>query len=259
MKKLLSMFLVLALAFLLGGTALAESTVLDSWSVSFTADEKMVQDFGAGNENRTVNGLNRAVDDEVRGMQPGDDITITLVLKNENKDTTRWYMTNEVLDSLEDNSANSATAGGAYTYRLTYSGPGGDETLFDSDTVGGDEVVANREGLNEATSSLEDFFYLDTLAQGQTGTITLRVALEGETQGNAYQATLADLSMNFAVEKTSEPEPSPPNPTPTPTIVVTGDDYELVPYYIAMAISGLLFMLLAVDGIRRRKKEAKGK
>ena len=32
--------------------------------------------------------------------------------------------------------------------------------------------------------------------------VTLKVVLDGETQGNTYQNTLASLQMNFAVEKT---------------------------------------------------------
>ena len=266
MKKLLSLFVVVLFVFALSSAVLAESTVMDPWSVTFTADEKMVQDFGSGNSNRTINGLNNAVDDELRGMQPGDDITFSIVLQNSNASATNWYMTNSVLDSLEDSV--SIANGGAYTYQLIYSGPGGTETLFDSDTVGGDETAGGREGLNEATSSLEDFFYLDNLATGQSGTVSLRVALDGETQGNDYQSTLADLQMNFAVELTAEATPVPevtptgnPSVTPTPAtvVVMTGDEYQLVPYYIAMAVSGVLFLLLAVDGIRRRKKGAKAR
>ena len=48
-------------------------------------------------------------------------------------------MQNEVLYSLEDRSANKETGGGAYTYRLFYTDKSGAvETLFDSDTVGGE-------------------------------------------------------------------------------------------------------------------------
>ena len=251
MKRIFAAVLVLMLAVLISVPVLAESTTMDGWSVRFTEGQEMVQDFGESNDKRTTNSLNHALDDELKGMQPGDDITFVLTLKNENKDTTRWYMTNEVLDSLEDNSANSATHGGAYTYRLVFNGPGGETVLFDSETVGGDAQVTRREGLNEATASLEDFFYLDTLKQGESGTVTLHVALDGETQGNDYQDTLADLKMNFAVELESSGTPNNPG-----TVVKTGDEYKLVPYYIAMGVSGILFLVLAVDSIRRRKEDA---
>ena len=191
------------------------------------------------------------LDDAVSGLQPGDDITFTLRLSNDSEAVTDWYMTNRVLYSLEDRSTNAATAGGAYTYFLSYTNAAGEENvLFSSDTVGGEHVSEAGEGLHEATDALQDFFYLDTLSGSQAGTIVLRVALEGETQGNDYQDTLADLAMNFAVElKEAAPEPGAPR-----IIVKTGDDRNLLPYYVAMAVSGVLLLILAIDNVRRRAR-----
>ena len=85
------------------------------------------------------------------------------------------------------------------TYR---NGAGEEATLYSSENVGGDgKGGLPEQGLHEATDSLEDFFYLDTLDAGGEGLITLKVCLDGETQGNAYQDTMAKLQMNFAVEK----------------------------------------------------------
>lgn len=67
--------------------------------------------------------------------------------------------------------------------------------LFDSDTVGGD----GGDGLYEATDGLDEFFKLCTMAPGGSGYVTLRVKLDGETQGNGYQNTLAKLRLIFAV------------------------------------------------------------
>jgi predicted alternative tryptophan synthase beta-subunit len=53
-------------------------------------------------------------------MQPGDYTDIVLSVKNEHKATTHWYMTNEVLKTLEDTRDAAALSGGAYTYRLAY-------------------------------------------------------------------------------------------------------------------------------------------
>ena len=165
----------------------------DSWSVVFNAERQMVSTFSTSD-----------INDVVGGMQPGDNVIVTLKLKNDNPTATDWYMQNEVLYSLEDRSANKETGGGAYTYRLTYTDHTGEvQTLFDSDTVGGENettVEDTLEGLHGATSALKDFFYLDTVRNGEGGVITLEVALDGETQGNSYQDTLADLQMNFAVE-----------------------------------------------------------
>ena len=195
--------------------AQAETFYGDSnWNVTFNADNEMVSSFSTAN-----------INDVVGGMQPGDNVIITLRLKSENAAATDWYMQNEVLYSLEDRSANKETGGGAYTYRLVYTDKSGAQNvLFDSDTVGGesggtvDEMLAGLgEGLHGATNALKDYFYLDTMYNGQGGSITLEVALDGETQGNHYQDTLADLQMVFAVElRDALPPPPPPPPPPDP-------------------------------------------
>ncbi len=237
-----------------------------NWAVTFTADKKMTSNFKSDN-----------MDDVINGMQPGDEASFTLKLTNEYSTGTDWYMTNKVLKSMEDQSANSATAGGAYTYHLTYTNPEGKVTvLFDSDTVGGEEsenIIKNAgEGLHEATSALEDFFFLDDLKTGESGQIDLTVALDGETQGNDYQDTLAELQMNFAVElavENDEPEttkPSRENPTDETTkpnnrggdreVVKTGDETNMNTYYILAGISGALLLFLGFLSISMRKQEA---
>lgn len=243
----------------------------EGWKVSFTEDKRMDSSFTTAD-----------INDVVGGMQPGDNVIITLNLKNENSATTDWYMQNEVLYSLEDRSANSETGGGAYTYRLLYTDKDGTvQTLFDSDTVGGetgttvDETLSRIEGLHGATSALKDYFYLDTVHNGEGGSITLEVALDGETQGNSYQDTLADLQMNFAVElregQPSNPNPPQPvddtNPTPAPNtgrgtgIVRTGDESRLPLLAGISGVTGLLLLIYCIYCFREHrkgKKEANG-
>ena len=40
--------------------------------------------------------------DQARSLQPGDSVTFQVNLKNNGDQATDWYMTNEVLSSLED-------------------------------------------------------------------------------------------------------------------------------------------------------------
>lgn len=234
----------------------------DDWSVTFTPEEKMDSNFGM-----------QDLDDVISGLQPGDNAIITLRLKNEHPASTDWYMTNEVIASLEDRSENDATYGGAYTYNLTYTNSAGTTTvLFSSDTVGGDISDKNEdeeggEGLHEATDSLETFFYLDTLTTGQSGYITLEVALDGESQGNDYQDTMADLQMNFAVELTRTStittvvENEPPKTTPEVVYrirpVKTSDDNIPVPLLVTMTILGILLMVLALYSLKRSFRKGK--
>ena len=53
-------------------------------------------------------------------MQPGDSITLKVQIRNADTGATDWYMTNEALQSLED--AADVADGGAYSYRLAYTG-----------------------------------------------------------------------------------------------------------------------------------------
>lgn len=249
-KKCIGLLLAFCLFACTGMEARADDLFGQSgWKVTFTAENKMESNFGSGD-----------MDEAISGMQPGDNITFTLDLGSQNSSVTDWYLTNKVIQSLEDTSKNANTGGGAYTYYLAYTGANRTVVLFDSDTVGGE----GSGGLKDATGGLENYIYLDTLSSGQSGRITLRVALDGETQGNAYQDTLANLQMQFAVEVRPGPTtvveegpPGTPQPgTPGRTIIVrTGDDTNLVPYVVAMAVSGILFLLLGIYGVRQNKKE----
>ena len=190
MKKKIGYLAMAALIFCSSGVmAHAEDyTGGKGWGVEFTGD-KMESNFTSS-----------ALSDAVYALQPGDSVTLSLTLKNNDSQGTDWYMTNEVLASLED--SQGAAGGGAYTYRLAYTGSTGEENiLYSSENVGGEKDSGAGEGLHEATDTLEEFFYLDRLGPGESGMVTLKVALDGETQGNTYQNTLASLQMNFAVEK----------------------------------------------------------
>ena len=155
----------------------------------------------------------------------------------------------EVADLVKTLEENSDASGSAYEYRLTYTNPSGQvSTLYDSEVVGGDEG----NGLADATNALEDYIGLGQLSKGQTAKVELRVALDGETEGNAYFDTLARLKLKFAVE----PEPEPTRRTERRT-VQTGDETRsrLFPLYVIMAVSGVALAGLATYGVIERRKE----
>lgn len=189
-KKYTGLILLIMLAFLAQGiTARAdELTGASDWTVLFKSSKEMESNFPP-----------RAFADVLDYMQPGDSALFYVKIKNEYETATDWYMTNEVLKSLED--ASKTASGGAYSYILTYTDAKGNEkTLYNSDKVGGEMYSENLEGLHEATDSLKEFFFLDTLGTNESGRVSLYVKLDGETQGNSYQDTLAQLQINFAVE-----------------------------------------------------------
>lgn len=231
-------------------------------------DGKLAGDYSAGE-----------IENEVSGMQPGDRASFGVALYNRAEGPTQWYMKNTIVKSMEEE---SSAAGGAYAYKLTYVSPAGEaRVLFDSAALGGEGSA----GLHEADEALGDHFYLGTLGKEETGEILLEIGLDGESQGNSYMATFANLSMNFAVM----PEPEAvsggggsrtvrrevvdervvyvdENGDPVPLadlgggagrtgIVKTGDERALEPYILASCVSGTLLLLYgAALGKKERKK-----
>ena len=232
MKKTLTLLICgLFLWGMLPLTAAAETFYGDdSWNVTFNGST-MVSSFRSWD-----------IDDVIYQMEPGDAAIIHITLKNTSRKTTHWYMTNEILRSLED--SQTIAEGGAYGYTLTYAGPSGKMlAFFDSDAVGGEGITPTGEGLHQVPDALEDYFFVGELRSNQSGTITLGVRLDGETQGNAYQDTLARLQMRFAVEEN----------TAASTIPKTGDPGWVLLFSGVMLVSGLILLALAIA--RWHKKE----
>ena len=223
MKRIIvSLLLILLIVISISASAYADAK---EWTITFLPNGTM--DSGGITSKKEGSAF---FDDVISNLEPGDTEEFKIHIVNSHAQTTRWYMLNEVLASLERSAkAGAEIAGGAYTYKLTY----GDDTGVDW----------NKIGLEEATADLSEYFFLDTLNSKETGTVTLSVHLEGETQGNAYQNTAAQLAMKFAVELANT---SPPGST-TRTAVKTGDENNLIPYYVAMIITGLLFLYFALD------------
>ena len=203
-----------------------------NWLADFTGD-KIESNFSSA-----------SLADEILRILPGDTITLEVAIQNSSDEETDWYMTNEVLETLEE--SKDSAEGGAYIYILTYIGSDGTEkVLYSSEAVGGEGTVTDDlEGLHQATNSLEDYFFLERLDKEEKGTVSLFVELDGETQGNDYQNTLARLQMNFAVEKVAGP-----------VVVQTGDAANMMLYSAIALGSGLVLFFLAFANSRRRKEE----
>lgn len=215
------------------------------WQVTFDG-KKMESNFTSAN-----------MTDEVNAMQPGDSVELTVTVKNTFSGQADWYMKNEVLQSLED--AGNA-AGGAYDYLLTYTDTKGQtSTLYSSQKFGGEGKIGGV-GLHGATTSLQDYFYLDRLGNNESGVVKLKVALDGETLVNDYQNTLARLQMDFATELVSSGSQvtTPGDPTnlrTDRTAVKTGDDTEIMRYLILMFASGAVLLLIGIFMLRRQQEE----
>ena len=242
-KKLFAMFLMALLMITLTATAFAETIPgASGWYVEFNSKQKMESNFSSGD-----------IADALSNVQPGDETTVTVTIRNTSGVTVDWYMLNNIIQTLEE--SNGAKNGG-YTYILTYSPSSGSALeLYNSNKVGGGCQAGytnpTDDGLKEIEDALKDYMFLERMDSGNSGVVTLYVALDGESQDNSYQNAEADLQLRFAVEV-----------VPTEDVVVqTGDvPVKLSPMYIGMGVSGLAVLLLAIDGAVRnvvRRKEPK--
>lgn len=230
MKNFLAGITVLLLLLLFPLSAAAETFYGDdSWNVTFDGN-KLISSF------RTAD-----IDDVVRQVEPGDAAIIHIQVKNASRKAAHWYMTNEILRSMEDSS--SGAQGGSYGYALTYTGPSGiTRAFFDSDAIGGEILSAEGEGLHQVPSVLEDFFFVGKLDPGQSGTITVGVHLDGETQGNTYQNAFAKLEMRFAVEENLSAD----------TIPKTGDGSGILFWLPVPMFTALSILLLQIPHFQKR-------
>ena len=239
MKKLLTSLAAVTLSLVLCVPAYARNyTGSGDWLVTFTSGKEMTSNFTSSEWHDTM-----------AGMQPGDTADFQVTIQNSYPGETYWYMTNEVLKSLEDASENALTQGGGYSYVLTYTGNDGLVTIFDSDTVGGENVSPAGEGLHEATDATEEYFKIDTLKAGQKGVVNLHVELDGETQNNDYQDTLAQLNVQFATEL----------PGTDRKTVKTGDESSPWMFILMAAAAVVLFVIAVIRVIQNRRYDRANK
>lgn len=223
---------VLLTGFLLctGMTAYADDYAgADGWKASF--------DGSSINTNFTAGGLT----EEAGSIQPGDSITLKVTAENKSDAGSEWYMSNEVLKSMEEG---GPAHGGAYSYKVSWKTGGTEKVLFESSRIGGEGDTQGY--LKGATDGLDEFFYLDHLDSGQSGLISIKVSLNGEAQVNTYQDALAKLSLDFAVEASENRNTSGNSggttenkPTGNVKPVKTGDDAQIALWGLLTACSGL--------------------
>ncbi len=229
-RKLVCLALICCAALALAVPAMAEDIEAETKSVTYTAGKELVEDYS------------ETIDIE-SNMQPGDTLIQKITLKNESSAATDWYISNEVLESLEDN---SEASGGAYTYVLIYTSGNEEREIYNSESVGGED---SENGLADATQGLEDYVYLGEIAAGGSAAVTLKIGLDGMTQINSYQNTSASVRMNFAVEEAADV-----TNTTVVTAVKTGDWMQTMPFILLTALCGVALLALAAVSLRKSKK-----
>lgn len=242
MRKI-KLFTILLLSFMIT-LGMSQAVFAESTSVpggTYIYDGNQITDNAGGMDDEDL--------DKLPKMEPGDDLTIVFTYTNDSNDTTYWYLDNEILRTLEEA---SDASGGGYTYRLA----DGDNVIFDSDLVGGEDTPSGvEEGLKGVTNAVDPddpWFYIRELGAHKSGTTTLYVALDGESQVNSYEETKGKLRVNYAVDKQPPGEDKVINKPGTNT--KTGDSFN--PLYAILALTAaLLAILLAVLSYFKDRKD----
>ena len=166
-----------------GTTAHAETLKVDPWDVTYT-----------GSSMKSNYDPSKAT---ISSTMPGDTIQYSVNYVNGSGSDATFYMSSDVVKTLEEG---SEATGGAYSYKITYTGS--DQPLFDSETIGGDESVSDIIGLNQVNGNQGSYFSLGSVPAGESGTVTVTVTLDGNSQTNKYMSTLAELEIKFGAEPT---------------------------------------------------------
>lgn len=227
-------------------------------------------------------------DEVFRNMQPGESRELTVSISS--TVDSRWWIENQVIYSSEDigqsegahteqNADEGRTASGGYEYELYYYPDANNMSedsrvnLLDKERVGGDNTTSGV-GLHQATVSLEDFTeFEDSLKPGETGLISLKITVDGETQGNAYQDTAFAVRLRFAAETNTTTTVTPGASRTTTTTgsttrsgsvtattpAKTSDDSHMLRYAVIAGISALVLLILGIATVRYRKNNLKDK
>lgn len=236
-RKITVLLLALTMIFMMSQAAMAES--YDGGTFSY--DGSKITNSQAA----------KTIDEAIAGLQPGDEMTFTFTYKNDSKVSTEWYLENTIVKALEDGGAQN----GGYTYELVNDGKKeGKVVIFSSKAVAGQDSAnpdKKNKGLKTATDATGDWLYIDTLTPGQSGTTTLTVALDGESQANSYQNKDGQLRLVYGVEDTAVGEDIIKHVT-----VKTGDETNIV-LPVAMFAGAVLLLILALLSGKKDRKDGK--
>ena len=187
-KKVLALALMTAMLFAMSSPVSAEEKA----SVVFTEKNQLEYRNTEKDEEGTVN-LGNAFE----GVAPGETRSQAFTLSNESSQTVDFYMSTEVLQSLEE--INRAS-GAAYDILLTIAG----KEIYCS-TVGGyasPDSSGSSEGLKEMNDSvLGSSILAATLTKGQTAEVVLQITFDGEAMDNNnisdYSEALGRIRFRF--------------------------------------------------------------
>lgn len=192
--------------------------------------------------------------DRIAGLEPGDSLEYTVTYSNDSDVTVDYYMLAKTLQTLEQ--SKDVAENGGYRFVLKDIGPNGETVLFDNSKVGGDTVIANLKGLQQATNATQEYFHINQLKPGQSAKTYLRVEFEEETQANDYMDTIGDLRIAYAVEL-SPTKGDVPDKKTYENHPKTGDTTDILKYILMMTAAVLVGLLAFISWRKDRKGDEK--
>ena len=178
-------------------------------------------------------------------LQPGEDRTLTLILKNDGSREMSFYMSAEILDNIAEKTADSQAV---YDFSIAKNG-----TTFFSTVIGGGSAYnqsVGREYLQEDNNIL-----LDTLAVGAQDRVTVAIKLDGQSAENSYMDKTGKIQLVFNAGYPVTPGQSM---IKTVTQYITGErsivNTGVGGASMAAIVIGVALIILAVVLIVKRRK-----
>lgn len=197
-RKVLALGLAITMFCAMGITAFADGNA----TVSFTDDKKLeYSNVGTAEGGGVSLG-------SFNNVAPGETITQTITVRNDNERTADFYISAEAVKALESGAAKGAG------YDITLKA--GDTTLYDS-TLGGysgtsaaDASTTGITGMNatlgkdENGDGIADYILFATLPKGKSTNVVLTIKLDGEAMDNTaggvdYSSTMGQIAFDFQV------------------------------------------------------------
>jgi len=197
-RKVLALGLAITMFCAMGITSFADGNA----TVSFTDDKKLeYSNVGTAEGGKVSLG-------SFDNVAPGETITQTITVQNDNERTADFYISAEAVKALESGKAKGAG------YDITLKA--GEITLYDS-TLGGYSSTSTEDasttgitgmnttlGKDENGDGIADYILFATLPKGKSTNVVLTIKLDGEAMDNTaggvdYTSTVGQLAFDFQV------------------------------------------------------------
>lgn len=189
-------------------------------------------------------------------MDPGEQRTQTVTLKNSDYQEMKFYMSAEILSNIADQGDQQAV----YTLNINKN----NQTFF-STVIGSEENAVGKEYLDKDNNIL-----LASLKKGESTQIEVVIELDGDSTENAYQNKTGQIQLNFHVEVAEKEEAKvvkevitktntttePQNAATKKKLVKTGDD---LPVGMMLAVAGMSLVIIIGTIAVKKKKDAEEK